>query len=199
MLCRSVCCVVSCLPKRRVSTDKSKLSGKTFNGIQIFSAINLYYRKKSVSLFLKILKTIDMLLIATSLSLIAIVAGMFLLAQTKKDNLGNLFKYVSYFVVVVGFLCLVCISTRCMMRGCYGGGGMRGDCMRPCPPEQMRCNEMNEECHKRMKMNCCIDKQGKHHEEEMEEEESTSRTDTIDVQDPTTREWTRKIIKHTSK
>ena len=89
-----------------------------------------------------------MLLIACALSLLAIAAGMMLLAQTKKENLGNLFKYVSWFIVIMGFLCIICIgcrsAMRCMMRGerschsrmlmmrgdgdgCYMGRGM-GEC-----------------------------------------------------------------------
>jgi energy-coupling factor transporter transmembrane protein EcfT len=45
-----------------------------------------------------------MILIVSSFSLLVIVAGMFLLAKTQKDNLSNFFKYVSYFVIIVGFL-----------------------------------------------------------------------------------------------
>lgn len=59
-----------------------------------------------------------MLLIACALSLLAIAAGMMLLAQTKKENLGNLFKYVSWFIVIMGFLCIVCIGCRSAMRCC---------------------------------------------------------------------------------
>ena len=45
-----------------------------------------------------------MLLIASSISLLAIVAGVFLYAKTIKDNLNRRFKAVACFVVVVGFL-----------------------------------------------------------------------------------------------
>jgi|SRR6185312_824389 len=63
-----------------------------------------------------------MLIIALPLALIAIVFGMKLLAQTKKDNLGNLFKYVSWFVIVMGFLVTLCIGCRAVMRHCCHGG-----------------------------------------------------------------------------
>jgi len=55
-----------------------------------------------------------MILIASSFSLLVIVAGMFLLAKTQKDNLSNFFKYVSYFVILVGFLNLFG-GTACML------------------------------------------------------------------------------------
>ena len=45
-----------------------------------------------------------MILIAASFSLLVIVAGMFLLAKTQKDNLSNFFRYVAWFVIIVGFL-----------------------------------------------------------------------------------------------
>jgi len=57
-----------------------------------------------------------MLLIAFALALLVIVAGMKLLAQTQRESLGNLYKYVSWFVVVMGFLCLICVGMHCAMR-----------------------------------------------------------------------------------
>jgi hypothetical protein len=61
-----------------------------------------------------------MILIASSFSLLVIVAGMFLLAKTQKEGLSNMFKYVSYFVIGCGFFSLfaggtVFIIKRCMM------------------------------------------------------------------------------------
>lgn len=112
-----------------------------------------------------------MLLIATSLSLLAIVAGMFLLAKSKTENLGNFFKYVSYFIVLVGFLSLVCIAGRGAMRMCgHGGGcgmnrheGMSGRFGDRGMRDNMECQEMMShhgigamgmegECHKGMMM-----------------------------------------------
>lgn len=90
-------------------------------------------------------------LIGLSLTLIAIVAGMLLLAKTQKDNLGNIYKAISYFVIITSFLgflagvcCGLCQVAHCgrggmekcqmMNGGCMGGGenscmmGMRGRC-----------------------------------------------------------------------
>lgn len=64
-----------------------------------------------------------MLLCAFAITLLAIVAGMMLLAQTKKENLGNIYKYVSWFVIIMAFLSELCIGARCAMR-CHGGGCM---------------------------------------------------------------------------
>jgi hypothetical protein len=59
-----------------------------------------------------------------ALSLIAIAAGMFLMAYSKKENLSNIYKYVSIFIVGCGFLCLLCGAAHCAMRCCHRGGMM---------------------------------------------------------------------------
>jgi hypothetical protein len=63
----------------------------------------------------------NLLLIAFTLCLLVIVAGMKLLAQTQKDNLGNLYKYVSMFIIVMGFLSLLCVGVHCIMGCCHRG------------------------------------------------------------------------------
>jgi len=83
-----------------------------------------------------------MLLIAFILALLVIVAGMKLMAQAQRESLGNLYKYVSWFVVVMGFLCLL-------------GAGLHGiiRCHRNhCERMEMRCemsthNGCNEMMH----------------------------------------------------
>lgn len=63
-------------------------------------------------------------LIGLSLTLIAIVAGMLLLAKTQKENLGNIYKTISYFVIITSFLAFlagVC-GGICMMHCSKGGG-----------------------------------------------------------------------------
>jgi hypothetical protein len=65
-----------------------------------------------------------MLLIASPLALLVIYAGMKLLAQTKKEALGNLHKYVSWFLVIMGFLLLFGISCACIVRCCHQGERM---------------------------------------------------------------------------
>jgi len=59
-----------------------------------------------------------MLSCAFALSLLAIVAGMMLLAHTRKDSLGNMFKYVSWFVIVCGFLSILGICAQGAMKCC---------------------------------------------------------------------------------
>ena len=78
-----------------------------------------------------------MILIASSFSLLVIVAGMFLLAKTQKDGLSNAFKYVSYFVIGCGFITF------------FGGGAafVIKRCMMCCQMEnRMNCERSFENC-----------------------------------------------------
>lgn len=64
-----------------------------------------------------------MLATTISLGLIAVVAGMFLLAKTKTENLGTFFKIVSYSIVAIGLGVVLCTATCgiChMMSKCCG-------------------------------------------------------------------------------
>ena len=116
-----------------------------------------------------------MLLCALSLALLALVAGMLLLNKTKKETLGNFYKFVSWFVIVLAFLSILCIGARSAMRCCpmhrememreyrmgmdregmrghMGGYGMerremRGGC---CDEMNGNCNEGMSECHEGM-------------------------------------------------
>ncbi len=90
-----------------------------------------------------------MLLIATALSLLAIVAGMNLLARTKIENLGKLFKFISWFVILIGFLCLLFIGIRSVMH--FGGKGGHHGMMK-----YGRCMNVNQ-------MNCCKGREGMMH------------------------------------
>lgn len=62
-----------------------------------------------------------MCIIALSLALLAIVAGMMLMAQTKRETLGSFFKFVSWFVVIVGFLGIICLGVHCIVMRCHHG------------------------------------------------------------------------------
>ena len=55
-------------------------------------------------------------LIGISLTLVAIVAGMQLLAKTQKENLGRIYKAVSYFVIIAAFasFLLIACGSLCM-------------------------------------------------------------------------------------
>lgn len=63
-----------------------------------------------------------MILVASSLSLLAIVAGMFLYAKTIKEQLNRFFKIVSLFIIIVGFLNLFAGSAFFMMKKIYTFG-----------------------------------------------------------------------------
>jgi len=62
-----------------------------------------------------------MILSSFALSLLAIVAGMMLLAQTKRENLGNVYRYVSLFVIIMGVLCLLGALGKGAMKCCKMG------------------------------------------------------------------------------
>jgi hypothetical protein len=97
-----------------------------------------------------------MILISFALALIAIVFGAQLLAQSHKDNLGALYKYLAWFIMIVGFLVLLCDGARGLLRMCHrgeermmrremmmDGGGMMGGG----PTWMMH--------HRKGNMNCC--------------------------------------------
>ncbi len=65
-----------------------------------------------------------MLLIAFALALLVISTGMKLLIHIQKETLGNIYKYVSWFVIVMGFLLLIFTSCFGVVRFCYKGGRM---------------------------------------------------------------------------
>jgi len=79
------------------------------------------------------------------ISLLAILAGTLLLAKTRKEELGKIFAFVSWFFIVVGFILfigVICIETNghksghpcckqeMMMKGC-GHGAHDGMCCAP--------------------------------------------------------------------
>jgi hypothetical protein len=74
-----------------------------------------------------------MILVSFSLALVALAAGMFLLAQSMKDNLNIFFKVVSYFIIVASFLSMACIGIH---------GAVRMYSMHNKQPGEMRMGEM---------------------------------------------------------
>lgn len=108
-----------------------------------------------------------MILIASSLSLLAIVAGMFLYAKTIKEELNQFFKIVSLFIIIVGFLNLFAGSAFFMMKKIYmvgayyhntgdRGYGHHGNKMKKQKYMHMKYDKMcdeNYEC--RRKTMCC--------------------------------------------
>ena len=82
-----------------------------------------------------------MLLSSICLALIALAAGMFLLAKAVKDGLSLFFKIVAWFIIVASFLSLGCIALHTAVKICTwhayhdgsmktGHRGMDGDCCR---------------------------------------------------------------------
>ena len=110
-----------------------------------------------------------MILISISLSLLALTAGMFLLDKTKKEGLGNFYNIISWLIIVVSLLALLCSLTRgglkmtrkhhteymercgpgmmggkdcCMPMGGHRGGMMRGECC----DDMMERGKMHKGC-----------------------------------------------------
>ncbi|MFH1321885.1 MAG: hypothetical protein ABII90_14695 [Bacteroidota bacterium] len=63
-----------------------------------------------------------------SLSLLVVVAGLFLLAKTKKEQLNNMFTFASFTVIILGILLMIAtffggmchvMSNKCGERGMY--------------------------------------------------------------------------------
>jgi hypothetical protein len=69
-----------------------------------------------------------MMYISIAITLFALMAGMLLLAKTKKEGLGKFFSWISYIVIVISFLLLLCQLTHGIMRmTCCRS--MQGNCM----------------------------------------------------------------------
>ncbi len=119
-----------------------------------------------------------------SASLIALVAGMFLLIKVRKENLGGMYKYISYFVIVFALLSFLCVFSQGVFRiSCKrGSGGGHGKCMMMhrggCSGEDRGCchrgghvgmGEEGMQCpHAGMK-ECHMKEAGEKHEHEGEE------------------------------
>ena len=111
-----------------------------------------------------------MILTSISLSLLALVAGMYLLDKTSKEGLGKFYNFISWVVIVVSMLTLLCALARGGMKmsrrqhmeermemcrpGMMGGkdccmplGGHRGGMMRDkCCDEMMGGDKMRGHC-----------------------------------------------------
>ena len=94
-----------------------------------------------------------MILISIALSLLALVAGMYLLDKTKKEGLGKFFSFISWLVIVVAILTLLCSLARGGMKmrrhhmeermECHRGMMGGGDC---CMPMGGHKGMMREDC-----------------------------------------------------
>ena len=110
-----------------------------------------------------------MWIIPSSIGLLAAASGMALLAKSKKEELGKSFRWMSYVIIVFGFLGFACALSHgiCGMwchhghgseMQCHGMGGMQ--CM-PCPPSACGGMGMQGDCHG-MDMKGCSEKMGSH-------------------------------------
>lgn len=110
--------------------------------------------------------------ICIAVLLIALTAGMFLLAKTKKDNLGIFYSVASWFVIVVSLGCLLCCGIRSVVSGCHGGSRCEKEIMINKGGDGMQCHKKMGDHHKMMRMemrgNCCDMKEGCMNKEEMD-------------------------------
>lgn len=60
-------------------------------------------------------------IISISIALLVVVAGLHLLAKTKKEELGGLFTFSSYAVITFGILMVAYAFVGCIM-SCHAGG-----------------------------------------------------------------------------
>ena len=131
-----------------------------------------------------------MLLVAASLSLLVIYSGLKLYAKSITQNLGNPFKYFSYFIVLMGFVILFCVGAKGIIHayntikhGSYKaeksktcmGNTMEGNCMMSKMHQNqggamMNCGRFGE--HENNMENNMVKK---HHEVEIERRDSLNR------------------------
>jgi hypothetical protein len=94
--------------------------------------------------------------ISFAIALIAIVFGAKLLAQTQKENLGSLYKYLSWFVIASGFFLMMYVSAWGLFHMAERRhGGMMQKEMRMDREEGMKENGPMWMHHRRGDMNCC--------------------------------------------
>jgi hypothetical protein len=84
-------------------------------------------------------------MIIIPLSLLVIIAGMFLLAKTKKEELGLIYKLVSYISVLVGIAMIVC-SLLCN-GACHKGHKSCSKYKSECKKSDSKCSKKNRSCH----------------------------------------------------
>lgn len=103
-----------------------------------------------------------MILISLPIALIAIIFGAKLLAQSQKESLGGLYKFLSWFVIIFGLLIVLCGVAHGFMRMCHRGcnnGMMNKECMMMgrCDNGMMECPPMWMMYRHGGNINCCND------------------------------------------
>lgn len=106
-----------------------------------------------------------MILVNIALSILVILAGLLLLAKSKKDELGTVFKIASYTSICVGLIMIGVSITMCMFNCCdkgnnrcskaqqccqYDGksGASSSYDMSKCSKRQRCCKKKNRKCSK---------------------------------------------------
>ena len=105
-----------------------------------------------------------MLYLTISITLLVMIAAMHLLAKARKENLGSMFTWITYIIILIATLVLICqVARGCkrmcspkekgmhhmMMRGmcneemegCEGMGGRMEGC-----ESKMKCDEGMKDC-----------------------------------------------------
>lgn len=100
----------------------------------------------------------------TGMLLLAIIAALFFLLKREKENGSALLKWIAWFCIAVGFVCIACMFYSCLRSGCCFGGA--GNCSsntecrmdKNCGmKEQMRCNHKDGMNDGMMQSSCCED------------------------------------------
>lgn len=104
-----------------------------------------------------------MILISISFSLLALVAGMILLNKTKKEGLGKFYNFISWLVIIVSLLTLLCSLTRGVLHMSYRHHMDRS--MEMCRPGMMGgsdyCKPIRSHRMGMMRGGCCEDMMGR--------------------------------------
>ena len=69
--------------------------------------------------------------IAVAFTLFALLGGMHLLAKTRKEMLGNFFTWISYIIIAISVLLLICQATQGVIRMACHRGEYSECCMMP--------------------------------------------------------------------
>ena len=95
------------------------------------------------------------MLISISLALLVIVAGMLLLAKTNKDELGNVYKFVSYAIITCGIILIGYSFVSCIVK-CQGGGcsnSSKASCSSSYHGGAEKCAKWGKNCSKSSRSN----------------------------------------------
>ncbi|MDP1726304.1 MAG: hypothetical protein Q8M15_05940 [Bacteroidota bacterium] len=102
-----------------------------------------------------------MMYLSICITLLTLLAAMYFLTKVNNQNLGSFFKWITYIVIAVALLILICQLARGIGRmACH-----RGECKTECKMEGMGHHKMMmKEMHcEGEEMECCDEMEGKMH------------------------------------